>query len=159
MRAHRRGEELLCVAEHALLRLKLNVLVLCCQCSLVDLLALKPPQVRHSQPVLFSRLQFGQLVGCGFPCSKCLSDTIHTQSAKTIQQTPLLRLVKRTQRLSLRVHQRELRRKLPQNPYRSWLIVDEHPAFAVCDDLPPQQNMVRLGVDPIRLEYRLSSRC
>ncbi len=142
MRAHRRGIKLLRVSQHALLCLKLNVLILRGQRSLIDLLALKPPEVSHSQPILLRRLQLLQLVRRGPPGGVRFSNTICTQPAKTIQQTPLLRLIERIQCLPLRMHQRKLRRKLPQNTHRRRLIVDEYSSFAVRDDLAPQQNMV-----------------
>ncbi len=91
--------------------------------------------------------------------SERLGHRLRSQSAKAIQQTPLLRLIERTQRLSLRMHQRELRCKLPQHSDRRRLIVDEHAPFAVRDDLTPQQNMIRFGVDPVCIEHRSRSRC
>jgi hypothetical protein len=56
------------------------------------------------------------------------------------------------------MYQRQLRRKLPKHPHRRWLIVDEDAPLAVRNDLAPQQNMVRIGVNSIRLEDRGSPR-
>src|SRR6266851_471735 len=158
MRTHRRGVELLGVTQHALFRIKLNILILRRQSSLIDLLALKSPEVSHPQPILLRRLQLLQLVRRGPPGGKRFSNAICTQPAKTIQQAPLLRLVERPQRLPLRMHQRELKRKLPQHPHRRRLIVDEHPSLPVRNDLAPQQDMVRLRVNSVRLENRSRSR-
>ncbi len=145
MRAHRRCVELFRVAQNSLLRLKLNVFILRSQRSLIDLLALKPPKVCHSQPILLRRLQLVQLVRRGPPRSKRLGNDLCVQPAETVQQIPLLRLVERTQRLALRMDQRELRRKLSKHPHRRRLIVDEDSSLAVRDNLPPQQDIVRLA--------------
>ena len=113
MRAHRSGEEFFSVSQHALLRLKLNVFVLRRESCLIDLLALKPPEIGHTQPILFGRLQLVQLVRRRSPLGKRLANRIGVQAAEAIQQTALLRLIKGSERLSLRVHQRKFRRELP----------------------------------------------
>ena len=58
----------------------------------------------------------------------------------------MLRLVERSQRLALRMNQRQFRRQQPKNPNRGCLVVDEDAALAVRRNLPPQQDAIAVSI-------------
>ena len=146
VRTHCGGVKLLGVGEDPLFSLKLRIFLFAADSGLGDLFGLVPPQIGHAQAVLLVGEHLVQPRLRGAPLCERRGNSLQRQAAEAVQQHPLLRLVKGSQRLSLRVHECKFRCEQPKYPHRRGLIVYEYPTLAIGDDLPSQHDGFGIGI-------------
>ncbi len=157
MGAHGRGKQLLRVRQNAALDLQLFVFLFPDGCAF-NLVLLKAPQIRLTQPRLFITFEAAQPGTNLRPLLKGRRHPLRADAGTPVEQYALLRLVKAAHGLVLRVHQCQFGSQLAQHIHRRRLVVHIDASLAPGLDLAAQDNLRALGVDPITFQRVLRAR-
>ena len=120
-------------------------------------LRLIAPQVDHAQAVLLAVSSSSSLACAARQRFERLGDRVGRDAGEAVEQDALLGLVEAGECFSLRVDQRELGRKLPENGDGGGLVVDEDAAFAGGQNFAAQNDFVAFGVDAVFFEDRFGA--